>query len=608
MITFMASNKSMVTRLHFILVASLLFVVSVFGQDVSIYQQFNGRFDFTFVGNTLNTGENNVTPGCSILTSSAAVLNLGSNDLVEKAYLYWAGSGTGDFDVKLNNIDIVAQRTFALIQASSGMPYFSAFADVTSLVQNAGNGVYTFSDLDLNATINTITYCTNRTNFGGWAMVVVFKNSGLPLNQLNVYDGLQGIPTAINITLSSLNVIDNVDAKIGFVAWEGDTSLAVNETLKINGTTLSNALNPANNAFNSTNTETGATDLYNMDLDVYSIQNNIAIGDATATIQMTSGQDFVMVNAIITKLNSQLPDATVTVNTVETQCYSRKIKVNYTVYNTLATNPLPVNAEVAVFANGVFVGNFFTSGTIPIGGFENGSGFVLIPATIPLNFNLKLIVDSNPNGIGSITEILENNNSFEIAIRLFDNPKFNILQDITTCNLGLSKGIFDFSDYANLVRIDNTDIVQFFETMADANSNSNQIFNTGNYTAKATPKIIYVKLTNLDGCSSVTTFKLRTRNCPPKVYNAVTPNDDGENDFLIITGLYDIFMNHKLYVYNRWGQLVFEGNNNERFSGFSNKGLRVAGNVLVFGTYFYILELNDVDYPEPLNGFLFLKR
>jgi hypothetical protein len=43
--------------------------------------------------------------------------------------------------------------------------------------------------------------------------------------------------------------------------------------------------------------------LYNMDLDVYT-QNNINIGDTSAQIQLTSGQDFVMINAIVTKLNS----------------------------------------------------------------------------------------------------------------------------------------------------------------------------------------------------------------------------------------------------------------------------------------------------------------
>jgi hypothetical protein len=52
-----------------------------------------------------------------------------------------------------------------------------------------------------------------------------------------------------------------------------------------------------------------------MDLDVYTIQNNINIGD-TSQIQLTSGQDFVMINAIVTKLNSQLPDATLRINDI----------------------------------------------------------------------------------------------------------------------------------------------------------------------------------------------------------------------------------------------------------------------------------------------------
>jgi hypothetical protein len=78
------------------------------------------------------------------------------------------------------------------------------------------------------------------TNFGGWAIIVVYKNANLPLNQLTVYDGLQYVPDEINITLNSLNVIDNKDARIGFVAWEGDRFISVNETLRINGNPISN--------------------------------------------------------------------------------------------------------------------------------------------------------------------------------------------------------------------------------------------------------------------------------------------------------------------------------------------------------------------------------
>jgi hypothetical protein len=43
---------------------------------------------------------------------------------------------------------------------------------------------------------------------------------------------------------------------------------------------------------------TGSNTLYNMDLDVYNIQNNIKIGDTSAKIQLTSGQDFVMITVL----------------------------------------------------------------------------------------------------------------------------------------------------------------------------------------------------------------------------------------------------------------------------------------------------------------------
>jgi hypothetical protein len=61
-----------------------------------------------------------------------------------------------------------------------------------------------------------------------------------------------------------------------------------------------------------------------MDLDVYNIQNNIKIGDTSAKIQLTSGQDFVMINSIVTKLNSQLPDATIAL-ILDRACDSRKL-------------------------------------------------------------------------------------------------------------------------------------------------------------------------------------------------------------------------------------------------------------------------------------------
>ena len=300
----------------------LLALCPVFGQNVSLYSQFNGRYDFIFVGNTMNTGENNVTAGCEdlLLNSSTANLNLNLNQQIISAYLYWAGSGpgTGDTNVKLNGVDITAQRNFTVTNPNTELSYFSAFADVTALVTATGNGDYTLTDLDVSQTLLTIPgYCENRTNFAGWTLVIVYSELSLPLNQVNIYDGLQSIPPALSITLSNLNVINTAGAEIGFVAWEGDASLAVSETLSINGSPLSNPpLNPVNNAFNGTNSFTGSSTMYNMDLDVYNIQNNLTIGNSNALIQMTSGQDVVLINVVVTKLNSQLPDATIAIDNV----------------------------------------------------------------------------------------------------------------------------------------------------------------------------------------------------------------------------------------------------------------------------------------------------
>ena len=68
-------------------------------QNISIYKQFNGRFDFTFFGNTMNSAENNSVIDNVTGTSSSASLSMNPSDEIEKAYLYWAGSGVGDFEV-----------------------------------------------------------------------------------------------------------------------------------------------------------------------------------------------------------------------------------------------------------------------------------------------------------------------------------------------------------------------------------------------------------------------------------------------------------------------------------------------------------------------------
>jgi hypothetical protein len=251
------------------------FSFCAFAQNIALYDQFNGHYDYTAIGNTMNPVENNPAPSCTINTSSTATLNMQSGQTVVAAYLYWAGSGPGDFTVELNNVPIVPSRTFSLI-FDAQRQYFSAFADVTSHIVSGGNIPYTLSGLDLTSIIAPGgPYCANRTNFAGWSIIIVYQDPSTPLNQLTVFDGLEAVSVNNNfldITLNNINVIDNQGAKIGFLAWEGDEALEVQESLSINGNIISNPpLNPANNAFNSTNSFTASNVLYNMDIDFYYI-------------------------------------------------------------------------------------------------------------------------------------------------------------------------------------------------------------------------------------------------------------------------------------------------------------------------------------------------
>lgn len=575
-----------------VVLLTLCFPIQQFGQDIELYQQFNGRYDYTATGNTLNEIENGSSSICTILTSSSATLTLNSNQNITAAYLYWAGSGTGDLEILVNTIPITAQRVFSDALDETRV-FFAAFADITTLVQNQGSGLYTISEFDLTTVIAP--YCDTGTNFGGWAITVIYEDDTLPLNQLNVYDGLQSVPTNLTVTLNNLNVLDNQDAKIGFIAWEGDSALAVNEQLTINGNVIGNPpLNPINNAFNGTNSFTGATNLYNMDIDVYNIQNNINIGDTIATIALTSGQDFVMINNIITVLNSQLPDATIVLNDYNLDCGSRNIDLDYTIFNSNSTDQLPVNTPIAFYADNILIGQGNTQNAIPINAFENGTITLTIPEEVNPNFNLTLAVDDDGFGIGVVTEINEDNNLFETQIELLIIEPPLMLQNTIKCDEGFNSATFNLSEIFSET-IDTDENITYYTSYSDLEADENSIFSPESFSNTTNPQTIFIKVETAP-CFVSYQFNISVENCPPYIPEGFSPTGDDKNDWFNIQGLYNIFENHKLLIYNRYGTLIFEGDNSKKWDGKANRGLNNKGKLLPVGTYFYVLHLNDRNY------------
>jgi len=573
------------------------------GQNVELFDQFNGRYDYVAIGNTMNVEENGPFSNCTILTSSTANLTLADNQTIQAAYLYWAGSGLGDFEITLNGNSISAERTFSDALDDTRI-FFAAFTDITDLVIQKGNGDYTVEDLNLSNVIEP--YCSTGTNFGGWAITVIYEDSTLPLNQINIYDGLQSVPTSLTIVLDSLNVFDNEDAKIGFIAWEGDGGLAVNETLTINGNVIGNPpLNPIDNAFNGTNSFTGQSDLYNMDIDVYNIQNNINIGDTSATIQLTSGQDFVMINNIITVLNSQLPDATTSIDDYFLECNNRTLEIDYSIHNLNSTAELPANTPIAFYANDILVAQSVTLNTIAINASEINSIILTLPDEIGLNISLEIRVDDLGNGNGIINEIVESNNSSFATFDLLISEPIIFLDELLGCDIGFDTTTFDLTSHFQIIGSEfNPNFASFYSSIEDAEASSNEILIPANFTNSSNPQTIILRIES-DPCYQLFQFDLLIENCPPTIPQGFSPNNDGYNDWFNIQGLYDIFEDHELLIFNRHGTRIFKGNNLVKWDGRTNMGLNSQGKLVPVGTYFYVLYLNDSNY-EALSGWVYV--
>jgi gliding motility-associated-like protein len=803
----------------FLLLLCTVIGVQMDAQEVEIFQQFNGRYDYVAFGNTLNIFENTnpggPDPPCDILTSSSAPFALEVGQTVVSASLYWAGSGTGDFQVLLNGTQITAERTFA-DSLSDELVYFAAYADVTNVLTSTGNGVYTVSDLDLTDVIAA--YCGNTTNFGGWAINVIYEDASLPLNQVSIFDGLENV-SAINnnlsIQLENINVLDINGAKIGFLSWEGDMSLDNNETLLINGNIISNPpLNPADNAFNGTNSFTGSAVLYNMDIDFYNIENNINPGDTSVQINLTSNQDFVMINNVITVLNSQLPDATIVLDNVvaAAACGAREVTIQYTVFNVNCTDALPENTPIAFYANNTLVGQSQTNNAIAIGGNEGGTIGLTIPNAVSSPFEIRAVVDDLGNGTGIVTEIIEDNNeAIAIDITLLEFPNLNPLVDLeacdavgienfdlnealinldldlsvslhlseadatanidpitdvssfentenpqeifvradngdcqlvddfmvavvicplpdatvtidnnlnacrrrdlsiqytvfntlgtldlpaktpiafyisgqfsaqaftqeiipiggsesstleivlsesvadtftlivivddlgtqmgiveeldetnneftttvifedippiqelpnlTECDEGFNRAIFDLTLQDDLISTSPGDTITYYTSALNAFEEFDPIEDPENFTNTIDPQAIFVRLEN-EICFTTTTFILTTENCPPYIPQGFSPNGDTLNDEFEISRLLNVFGNFELQIFSREGNLIYAGGNDLGFwNGIPNNGYLYADKIVPVGTYYYVLLLNDPNFPDAFTGFVYI--
>ena len=238
-------------------------------------------------------------------SSSRATLTVPNGATVLFAGLYWggySGSATAPANAGTVYLDTPATATYQQLTASQldrvGTEAYQGFADVTSLVQAGGSGVYTAADVKV-----TLGGGTNR--YGGWSLVVVYRDGAEPPRNLTVFDGFVSVSASNPSTSIALSGFQTppagpVNTRLGVAAYDGDRgpgAIYTGDALRLDNTVVSDALNPPANFFNSSITRLGTAvttrdpsydNTLGYDSDVVDASGILANGATSATIGLTS--------------------------------------------------------------------------------------------------------------------------------------------------------------------------------------------------------------------------------------------------------------------------------------------------------------------------------
>ena len=222
-----------------------------------------------------NGQNNNVTMNyvdsdtdASTFMSTSDSLNLSNCSQVLWAGLYWSArvgktgftpSATTNYTIR-NKIKLKVgtgayQNLTAdeLLDNTVGHQTYHCFKNITSIVQsNNIKSRYTLANL--------VTRTGSSEFYGGWTIVVVYKNVYQPMRNLTVFDGLANVSSGNNVTIPINGFLTPltgpVNFELGVVSHDGDRS-QTGDQLQFNGVgttylNVSDALHPTNDVFNST--------------------------------------------------------------------------------------------------------------------------------------------------------------------------------------------------------------------------------------------------------------------------------------------------------------------------------------------------------------------
>lgn len=286
----------------------------------------NNGFDMGYVDVDADSGTFNSSSATVALPAGAQVLFAG---------LYWGGSrvhGTNGTDApsaadsttvsfKAPGASGYSSVTGAVIGANTGGDLaYQAFSDVTSQVAAAGNGVYTVGNVQLS---------TGQNTFGGWSLVIAYRDDADTTRNLTVFDGYEVVRTSPSsdatktITVSGMHAPPTgaVTARIGVIAYDGDRGYT-GDSLDLNGQAVSDASHPADDIFNSSVANLGTAvagrnpsydNLLGFDSSIFTAPAGSVANNATsASIHLTTGDETYYPGVVTSAIDLFAPKLVVT--------------------------------------------------------------------------------------------------------------------------------------------------------------------------------------------------------------------------------------------------------------------------------------------------------
>ncbi|WP_041497125.1 T9SS type B sorting domain-containing protein [Nonlabens marinus] len=188
------------------------------------------------------------------------------------------------------------------------------------------------------------------------------------------------------------------------------------------------------------------------------------------------------------------------------------------------------------------------------------------------------------------------------TIQIFPQVEINPVEpSLIECDLGFATANFDLTVIKNSVSSIADQTVEIYASEQEALEQANAIDTTIPFNSSSTT--LFIRVDN-ENCFKLITVDLIVERCSIEVFNLITPNNDGRNDVLNVTGLRTVYPDYTISIFNRYGRLVWEGGpESEDWDGSSNQ--INSKKLLPSATYFYTIELNDPTVKN-ISGYLYL--